>query len=54
MNAEQLASLKRINAAAAAQKQNELSPLAIKVVFGLLAAVGCFFALSFIAKGAGL
>ncbi len=54
MNAEQLATLKRINAAAAQQKQNELSPLAIKIACGVLAAVGCISALSFIAKAAGL
>lgn len=54
MNEYDLARLKRVNAAAAAQKQSGISPLAFQIACIVLGAVGCFAALSAIAKAAGL
>jgi len=54
MNKEQLQQLKKINAAAAAQKSKDVSPMAIRLILGLAAAAGAFGGLVIIAKAAGL
>ena len=54
MNAERLAELKRINAAAAARKNSEMSALAIKVVLAGATVAGMIGGMAVLVKAAGL